>query len=121
MHRGEDDIEEEREYGVSFVTILHELQKTYNWRRNFGLKQKMRKPTEIIDVDAVEKEMMKKKESSINQHSQKMKSKMNAKDDDKRRKHAEEKKPIMNEKIREKREFKNMKKEDKKKKKVLDF
>ena len=37
-YRGKEDEQEEREYKVSFVSILHELQKTYNWKRSFGKK-----------------------------------------------------------------------------------
>ena len=120
MHRGEDDIEEEREYGVSFVSILHELQKTYNWKRNFGLKQRNKIQKEIIDVDAEE---TKKPKNPSNMKKQKSEKKMNVKEENENeRKMKKEKKPIMNEKVKEKREFKNQKKEKKdKKKKVIEL
>ena len=116
MHRGEDDEEEEREYGVSFVTILHELQKTYNWKRSFGLKKKGKSMKTAIDVDSVEPEIIKTKSH------QKILVKKGKHDKHEKmeRKHKEEKKPVLNEKIKEKREFKHSLK-TKKDKKVLNF
>ncbi|BFU24144.1 hypothetical protein EHI8A_037060 [Entamoeba histolytica HM-1:IMSS-B] len=53
MHRGEDDAPlNTSEYGVSYVTILHELQKTYNWKKSFGVIKKTKKVVVPIDVDA---------------------------------------------------------------------
>ena len=124
MHRGEDDVEEAREYGVSFVTILHELQKTYNWKRNFGdqKKAKIKAMTSVADSkktnDIPSKHIQKKikpiddESTTQSKHSHYLK--------EKRKEHLNAKKPIQNERIKEKREFtKSLLK--KKKEKTLSF
>lgn len=53
-------------YGVGYVTILHELQKTYNWRKHFPTKQQKKEAiphgdTRVDSDDDDEVDVMKEK------------------------------------------------------------
>ncbi|ELP83754.1 hypothetical protein EIN_469680 [Entamoeba invadens IP1] len=61
MHRGEEDHVDATSFDVSYVTILHELQKTFQWKRVYGNRKalyKEEKAEKFLDTETDEEKQL---------------------------------------------------------------